>query len=112
LYTVFRVDTVGSRSLEKDRLAILQYLLEQLADAALKLEGSPSDAIQMIKYILSRDSLRKELENIVGEGVEGIEHYVDLISRSPHSIYDREIVAIRKRILQLRDLAKRESGLG
>jgi len=31
LYTVFRVDTVGSRSLEKDRLAILQYLLEQLA---------------------------------------------------------------------------------
>jgi len=109
LYTVFRVDTVGSRSLEKDRLAILQYLLEQLADAALKLEGSPSDAIQIVKYILSRDSLRKELENTHKESVEGIEHYVDLISRSPHSIYDREIVAsLRNRILQLRDLVKRE----
>jgi len=109
LYTVFRVDTVGSRSLEKDRLAILQYLSEQLADAALKLEGSPSDAIQIIRYILSRDSLRKELENTHRESVEGIEHYVDLISGSPHAIYDREIVgSLRNRILQLRDLVKRE----
>jgi len=51
----------------------------------------------MIKYILSRDSLRKELENTRREGVEGIEHYVDLISKSPHTIYDREIVASLKK---------------
>jgi len=108
LYTVFRVDAVERRREEMDRLTILRDLSGQLKEVDEKLGRGPSgveEAIQSLKHILSKDSLRKELENIDRGIVETIDHYVYLFSMNRHLIYDRQGVdELRKHIKRLRDL--------